>query len=105
MSKAVVQSLVVAIVKPQLLHSPFEVPVHFANKREVWRLRAYRRNGFSVQKFALRRHLPQRHPEVLRKISLSRSIAISQRTPSHWLATYFNAPINADLAREWKTLI
>ena len=81
MLQPVIQAFVVAVVKALLLEFPFQVPVGFGDEENAWlplfdllnQLRPVFRSGLT----------PARSPQVRSKMGFIRSMAMSQRMPSH----------------------
>ena len=81
----VVEPLVVAEVEALLLQRPLQVPVRLGHEPESgMRLVAPRRSPSASSRPAVARR--PRSPQVRAKMSFITSIAMSQRTPSHWSA-------------------
>ena len=88
LAKAIVEPLVVGVIEALLLQRPFHVPVDLGHEEEAGHSFAH----------ALRRRRPEergRWPQVRSKTSGKTSIAMSQRTPSHWPAILVSSPIIA----------
>jgi hypothetical protein len=77
--QAVVEPLVVGVVEALLLEGPLEVPVDLGEEEEARDLGADGLGGLGQKAGA-------EIPQVLRKTSGRTSMAMSQRTPSHWRA-------------------
>ena len=80
----VVQPLVVAKVESLLLEVPFEIPICLGHEEEV-RVRLLTAQIASTQ-YSVDGPRTGRWPHVRSNTSFSGSIAMSQRTPSHWPA-------------------
>ena len=90
----VVEALVVAVVEALLLERPLEVPVRLGDEDEAGmaRLDGARSPSASSRRPAA---APPRSPQVRSKTSFIISIAMSQRTPSHWSAIEPSVSITA----------
>jgi hypothetical protein len=82
--QAVIEPLVVTVIKALLLQFPFQIPVGLGDEEEirVCCLDA----GIRSAQYSVTGACPARLPQVRANTAFSRSIAISQRIPSHWLA-------------------
>ena len=88
-AQAVVEPLVVGVVEALLLQRPFQVPVDLGHEAEARDSLAHALRSPSARTAAAAM------PQVRSKTSGSTSIAMSQRTPSHWPAIFSSSPIIA----------
>ena len=88
LAQAIVEPLVVGVIKALVLHRPFQIPIDLGHEAEAGNLLAN----------PARRLRPEERrprPQVRSNTSGRTSIAMSQRTPSHWPAIFISSPIIA----------
>ncbi len=91
--EAVIQALVVTVIEPLLLEFPLEVPISLSNKKEI--RPCFFRVVITSTQYSAAGGAPARLPQVRSKTAFMTSIAMSQRTPSHWSARSERVPITA----------